>query len=356
MKILLITTGGTISQEDKDGKHISVGAVANQNFLDYVRANPKNANVHIDVKNLFNIDSTNVTPEHWNVILKLLEAEHYNYDAFCITHGTNTMSMTAAALSFGLKSFGKPVYITGSQVPFGVEGADANQNFENMIRIARDYHMRMKGVFVVMGSVAVIGTRVKKVSDNDYQAFGSFQQNALASFGSRATLQFDEARLAFNNESYEPRGKIEVFSSYPTNVVVSLNEHAGIDSNDFKTLVEHGGKKGFVLRGVGVGDIHESLIPALDFLKEKKIPIVITTQVPTGVASMDVNEPDILAEQHGAIPAYDMNIESISAKMAYLIGEEIPYEAFKTEMLRNYKGEIDCRKYVGAQRESWKDF
>ncbi|MCL2338829.1 MAG: asparaginase domain-containing protein [Proteobacteria bacterium] len=356
MKILLVTTGGTISQEDNDGKHVSVGTVANQGFLDYVRANPKNANVSIDVKNLFNIDSTNVTPDHWNAILKLLEAEHYNYDAFCITHGTNTMGMTAAALSFGLKAFGKPVYMTGSQVPFGVEGADANQNFENMIRIARDYHTRMKGVFVVMGSSVMIGTRVKKVSDNDYNAFSSFQQNALASFGSKAVLQFDEARLAANNANYEPRGKIEVFSSYPTHVIASFTDHVGIDPDDIKILVETGGKKGFIMRGVGVGDIHESFIPVLDFLAEKKIPIAVTTQISAGVASMDVNEPGIAAAQHGAIPTYDMNIESMSAKMAYLIGEGIPYGEFKKEMLRNYKGEIDAEKYIRADRESWKDF
>jgi len=355
LKILLLTTGGTIAQEDDgSGTHISVGATGKQGFLDYVRANPNNKDVVIDARNLFNIDSTNITPDHWNQILKVLEAEHYNYDAFCITHGTNTMGMTSSALAFGLKSFGKPVYMTGSQVPFGVEGADANLNFENMIRIARDYHTKMKGVFVVMGSAAMIGTRVKKTSDNDYHAFSSFQQNALASFGSKAQLQFDQARLEQNNAAYEPRGKIDVFSSYPTHTLVSITDHAGIDPNDLKILVEHGGKKGFIIRGVGVGDIHESFLPVLDYLREKKIPVMITTQIPTGVATMDVNEPGILAEQHGAIPAYDMNIESMAAKMGFLLAEGIPYENFKTEMHRNYKGEIDVAKH--RNRSSWKDY
>ncbi|MDR2685377.1 MAG: asparaginase domain-containing protein [Rickettsiales bacterium] len=351
MKILLITTGGTISQEDKDGKHISQGAVAKQGFLDSVRNNPNNKDVLIDVKNLFNIDSTNITPDHWNAILKLLESQYNNYDAFCITHGTNTMGMTSAALSFGLESFGKPVYMTGSQVPFGIEGADANQNFENMIRIARDYHTKMKGVFVVIGSIIMIGTRVKKVNDNDYAAFSSFQQNALARFGSKAALQFDEIRLQQNNINYD--GELSVFSAFPSHIIASFTEHAGTDKNDFKLLAEQGGKKGFVVRGVGVGDIHESLIPTLDFLKNKKIPIAITTQIPTGIASMDVNEPGIIAESHGAIPMYDMNIESITAKMAYLIGKNLPYEKFKTEMLRSYKGEIDTKKYAG---NSFKDY
>ena len=354
MKILFITTGGTISQEDVDGKHISEGDIANQGFLDFVRANPKNAELLIDVKNLFNIDSTNITPAHWNKILKLLEVQHYNYDAFCITHGTNTMAMTAAALSFGLKSFGKPVYMTGSQVPFGVEGADANQNFENMIRIARDYHVRMKGVFVVMGSSVMTGTRVKKVSDNDYHAFSNFQQSSLATFGSKSNLQFDEMRLAANNASFEPRGKIQVFSDYPTNGIVCITDHAGVDPYDLKILVEHAGKKGFIIRGTGVGDIHESFLPVLDFLREKEIPVVVTTQIPTGVASMDVNEPGILAEQHGAIPAYDMNIESMFAKMSFLLAEGIPYDRFKDEMLRNYKNEIDPTKY--SNKDSWADF
>lgn len=351
MKILLITTGGTISQEDKDGKHISEGTIAKQGFLDSVRQNPNNANVSIDVKDLFNIDSTNVTPMHWNEILKLLAAEYDNYDAFCITHGTNTMGMTSAALAFGLEVFDKPVYITGSQVPFGVEGADANQNFENMIRIARDHYQKMKGVFVVMGSVVMLGTRVKKVSDNDYAAFNSFQQNALASFGSKAVLRFDEQRLVTNNEKYSG-GSPRVFSSYPTNVIASLTDHAGIDVNDLKLLVEQGGKKGFIMRGVGVGDIHESFTSILDFLRDKQVPIVITTQIPTGIASMDVNEPGMIAVEHGAIPMYDMNIESMGAKMAWLIGKGVDYKYFKKEMLNNYKGEIDSKKYAG---DSFKD-
>ena len=225
-----------------------------------------------------------------------------------------------------------------------------------MIRIARDYHKRMKGVFVVMGSVAMNGTRVKKVSDNDYHAFSSFQSSAIATFGSKAVLQFDEAKLSANNTAYDPKGRIEVFSEYPTGIITSISDHAGVDPEDIRVLVEHNNKKGFIIRGTGVGDIHESFIPILDFLREREIPVTVTTQIPTVVASMDVNMPGILAEQHGAIPMYDMNIESASAKMAYLIAEGIPYRRFKSEMLRNYKGEINVDKFVGDGKVSWTDF
>ncbi|MDR1826494.1 MAG: asparaginase domain-containing protein [Rickettsiales bacterium] len=345
MKILIITTGGTISQEeDATGIHVSCGDTANQGFLEHVRSYPKNKKVAFDVRNMFNIDSTFMTPRHWNEILGLLAEKHDDYDAFCITHGTNTMGQTAAALSFGLEYFQKPVYITGSQVPFGLEGADANQNFENMIKLARDNHKNMKGVFVVVGSAVACGTRAKKISDNSYAAFSSFQASAVAELGARSEVLFNKKVLNDNNKRFSGDGTARVFDKFPEHIVTSLNDFSGIDGNDLKILADSG-KKGFVFRGTGAADVSREILSALPYLREKKIPIVVTTQIPTGLASMDINEPGIEAAKLGAIPAFDMSIESITAKMLYLIAKGVKYENFKREMLTNYKGEINSEKF-----------
>lgn len=42
-----------------------------------------------------------------------------SYDGFVVVHGTDTMAFTASALSFLLENLGKPVVITGSQIPLG---------------------------------------------------------------------------------------------------------------------------------------------------------------------------------------------------------------------------------------------
>jgi L-asparaginase len=76
-------------------------------------------------------------------------------------------------------------------------------------------------------------------------------------------------------------------------------------------------------------------------LKEKNIPIVVTTQAPSGVASFQVNETgQYLAEHNLAIPAYDMSIESMTVKLGWLLAQKTPYEFIKAKMLEDLHGEI----------------
>ena len=53
---------------------------------------------HIDAMQILNIDSTNMHPEYWIHITEYIESNYDNYDGFVITHGTDTMAYTAAAL------------------------------------------------------------------------------------------------------------------------------------------------------------------------------------------------------------------------------------------------------------------
>ena len=67
-------------------------------------------------ENIYNCDSSNVTPNHWEKIVKCLMQNHDYYDGFIITHGTNTLDYTCAALTFMLEKFNKPVVLTRSSV------------------------------------------------------------------------------------------------------------------------------------------------------------------------------------------------------------------------------------------------
>lgn len=105
------------------------------------------------------------------------------------------------------------------------------------------------------------------------------------------------------------------------NNIVSLTEFPGMSPNVFIEHVEKGGTKGFILRASGTGDPNvsddesQTLRVAFEYLREKKIPIIITTQTHEGSASMSSNKPGTLARKLGAIPAYDMSIEAITVKL-----------------------------------------
>ena len=94
------------------------------------------------------------------------------------------MGYTSAALSFALENVGKPVVVTGSQVPFGWSGSDAKMNIENSLRVATWPHDEgIKGVICVFGSHVIAGTRAKKDTEFDYDAFKSFNTASLGRIG-----------------------------------------------------------------------------------------------------------------------------------------------------------------------------
>ena len=67
--------------------------------------------------NIMNIDSTNMTHDKWFVIANHIKEHYQKFDGFVITHGTDTMAYTAAALTYIFHNLNKPVIITGSQYP-----------------------------------------------------------------------------------------------------------------------------------------------------------------------------------------------------------------------------------------------
>ena len=81
-KILLICTGGTIaSRKTDDGLTPQISA---EDILSYV---PEARRVcHIDAIQVCNIDSTNMTPEHWRLLVETVEAHYEDYDGFVFCH------------------------------------------------------------------------------------------------------------------------------------------------------------------------------------------------------------------------------------------------------------------------------
>jgi len=351
-RILVIFTGGTVA-----------GNVAKSDVSQNVKSDPnsfmtilnssvevikKNWNIEINpqIVELFNVDSSDIQPKNWTAIIEKVQSEYDNYDAFVVLHGTNTMGYTAAALSFALENINKPVILTGAQVPLGYLGTDAVTNLVNALRMAVwDYH-EVKGVIAVFGSIIITGARVKKGTDFDYDPFRAFQTGSLGQIG--RFMRIDEAALR-KHVGYLSRIKplaiqsrvLSVKKDFDTKSIASLTEFPGMSVDLFKSLVENNGIKAFVFRAFGAGDPSAHLFPAFEYLKEKKIPIVVTTQAPGGVASFQVNAGGQYLKEHDlAIPAYDMSIESMTVKLGWLLAQNMNYEQIKIKTLEDFHGEI----------------
>lgn len=352
-RILVIFTGGTVagnvaesnvSQNTKSDPN-SFMAILNSS-IDIVK---KNWNIEIEasIVELFNVDSSNIQPENWTTLIEKIQETYDDHDSFIILHGTNTMGYTAAALTFALENINKPVIFTGAQVPLGYLGTDATTNLVNSLRLAVWGYHEVKGVMAVFGSKIIAGTRVKKGTDFDYDPFKSFQTGCLGQIG--RFMRIDDTALrkyvAYLSKSKPLAIQSRVLSikkEFDTKSIASFTEFPGMPVELFQSAVENNNIKGFVFRAFGAGDPSSHLFPAFEYLKEKKIPIIVTTQAPSGVASFQVNETgQYLRDNDLAMPAHDMSIESMTTKLGWLLAQKLDYERIKSVMLEDLHGEIN---------------
>ena len=317
--------------QDKSGESYSL-----EEYKSVISAIMKETNVDEEEKRYPTLDEA-----------EKIRDDYDDYDSFIVLHGTNTMGYTAAALSFALENINKPVIITGAQVPLGYLGTDAVTNLVNSLRLAVWGYHEIKGVMAVFGSKIISGVRVKKGTDFDYDPFKSFQTGSLGQIG--RFMKLDESALK-KHISYLSKSKplaiqsrvLSVKEGFDTKSIASLTEFPGMSADVFKSLVENNGIKAFIFRAFGAGDPSDHLFPAFEYLKENKIPIVVTTQAPSGVASFQVNETGKhLKDNDLAIPAFDMSIESMTTKLGWLLAQDLDYEQIKFKMSEDLHGEIN---------------
>jgi L-asparaginase len=366
-RLIILTTGGTIAGRVSSERMDNPDQDAydpRRDFVDGLESTfmqiQRDWNVRVeiqDIKSLFDIDSTNVLPTHWIQIIDQIYANYDACDGFIVLHGTNTMGYTAAALSFALGNLGKPVIVTGSQIPFGWSGSDAKLNIENSVRVAaRPYDGGIRGVVCVFGSHIIVGTRAKKDTEFDYDAFKSFNTASLGRIGREinindANLQRHHAYLSITRPEAKAAADLQVERRFNPNLL-SFTEFPGMQPEIFMTLLETLIEKsperplrGVVFRAFGAGDVSTNLHSCFEYLKDKRIPVVVTTQAPNGNSTFDVNEPGIeLKRRDLAIAAFDMSIESITTKLMWLLGQETPYPEIKARMHEDLHGEIRAQR------------
>jgi len=360
VKILFITTGGTIAGNVRGAgeDHVS-GDVMSEAASKAVDAMVKNWHLEVEITTIEidDIDSSDVTPELWTQVAQCLYDNYDEYAGFVVTHGTNTMGYSAAALSFAIANSDKPIVLTGSQIPHSKPGSDALINVENAVRIAsypRQYAI-ISGVVVVFGSHLITGVRAKKSTEFDLDAFQTFSSGSLGRIG--RILDLNEGNLARHQSYLSKERPVAIKASelvfnphFQMAGIASYTEFPGLTSESLIAAAEAwkaGGQplQGVVFRSFGAGDVGKYRWPYLEYLKENEIPIVITTQAPNGKATLTVNQPgEYIEEHHLGIPAHDMSIETMTVKLGWLIAQGKTYAEIKDLMGKDLRGEINITR------------
>lgn len=328
-KILMLTTGGTIaSVEGEDGLAPELSAKELLHFLP--------AEIHeqmnIDSKIIMSMDSTNMQPEYWAKIADSVYQNYDHYDGFVITHGTDTLGYTSAALSYMLQGLDKPVVLTGSQVPISFKENDAEKNIEDALRFALE---DIGGVFVVFDGRVIQGTRAIKMRTKSYDAFESINHPYVA--------YVHEGKVTYQQKP-EPTSKELVFNPDLCLDVFVLKLYPGTKPEIFDYLSKS--YKGIIIESFGSGGLPfagRNLLEKVKELTEKGIAIVITTQCLEEGADLLLYEVGRKVSKHPIILAGDMNTEAIVAKLMWALGQTDSLTEVKEMMETPVAGDLTIK-------------
>lgn len=328
MKLLILFCGGTLVMEhDRHG--VLTVPPREQAIKNLLGIEPKLQEIaEIDVEYIDNIDSTNIRPDHWDRMARTIEKNYRQYDGFIITHGTDTMAYTSSALSFVLQEIGKPVVLTGSQIPGNRLETDARRNLINAVRVATE---NVAGVIIVFYEHIIWGARASKTSESKLNAFQSINWDLLGEVGIQIKLH--EQRYLRHDRPLDIEPGFE-----PAIAVATL--FPGTPSNMLAGLLDSG-IKGIILRGYGSGNISYDQLEVLWKAKAMDIPVVINTQCIEGATQMHLYDVGKKALDLGAIQAFDMGIETCTTKLMWALRHAAAADTVKTIMHTSYCNEIN---------------
>src|SRR5574344_1039709 len=336
--VLLIYTGGTIGMNQNP----VTGALEAFNFNRLVSNVPELNQFHTLINTYqFDppIDSSDMSPNFWAKIVKIINYNYERYDGFVILHGTDTMSFTASALSFMLENLSKPVILTGSQLPIGQLRTDGKENLITSIEIAAAKHNDgtavVPEVCIYFDEKLLRGNRTTKRSADNFNAFESFNYPMLAEAG--INIRYYEERI-LKPDLTKP---LKPHFIYDNNVIV-LSLFPGIQETMVSHVLEAPELRAIVMRTFGSGNAPQTdwLVKCLKKATSRGVTIVNISQCISGCVEMRRYDTGIQLLEAGVISGHDSTVESAVTKLMFLLGHYKDPAQVRYYMNRSTCGEI----------------
>jgi len=308
-QILVIATGGTIASSDEGN-----GLTPHYDVSELLSFIPQVKDIcNITGKMIMNIDSSNMTPDCWVKIAKTVKENYDDYDGFVITHGTDTMAYSSAALTYMLKGLGKPVILTGSQYSIEERCTDALQNLSDSIHFATE---EIAGVFVVFDGKLICGTRAMKVKTKSYDAFES------VNFPYVAEIKHDRIRYdKYISKFFKPNSDTLILKDHICDNIVVLKIFPGMDTEIFDFIQSR--YKGVIIESFGIGGIpfeNRDITSQIKKMTDLGIAVVVTTQCLEEGVDFGIYEVGKKLPADKIIYASDMNTEALVTKLMWALG------------------------------------
>lgn len=352
--IYILLVGGSMAmKENKDGVHV----------LDpkYLKSRINNIRgVHSDqvAKFTFEIrkpvlDSANMKPTDWIDIANIIEKNYNKYDSFIIIHGTDTMTYTAAALSFMLENLNKTVILTGSMLPLSHARSDGPDNIIQSLFLASHYNI--PEVVISFGGYIMRGNRTEKISAEGFRAFRStnypilgLTSNIKLRIYKRNLLPSPASDKSFFVRRFDPDIKIIVIQLTPA-----------LDSEMIMRMVKNNTVHAIVLNSYGMGDapVKDNIfMNSITYAVNRGIIVTNCTQTVHGRIDMKNYNTGYELMKAGVITSYDMTLESAVAKLYFLMGQGLRTEEVKQYYVIDLRGELTTEQiYEETTYPSYED-
>lgn len=245
-------TGGTVScKESADGLTPAVSVTELTRDIELP--------IEILTEQLFELDSTNMTPQNWIMIAKRIHERYDEFYGFVVAHGTDTMGYAAASLSCLIQDSKKPIVFTGSMNPMSSEDSDALRNLRDAVIFAADE--RAFGVNVVFGGRIIDGRCAVKLDTSSDDAFRSVNNDDIGIILSDGNVIF--------NEKYS--GEMKFYERLSDDVFLTKlipGQELLIPENARAVIIE----------GYGDGGVPEYLLSEVERISEKGVYVIMATQ------------------------------------------------------------------------------
>ncbi|MBC7331969.1 MAG: asparaginase [Synergistetes bacterium] len=339
-RILWVRTGGTIDMIYDEASDSYVPAPKDMIKTIVDRIVP--ADIYLEIRSdvIEFIDSSEMIPQIWVDLAKFVGENIESYDGILITHGTDTMHYTSAALSFMLRNLNKPVVLTGSMIPILEEGSDGVRNFLDSLTFLTK--VSIGGVFLVFDGKIISGVRARKISSSDFGAFVSVNSEYVG-YIENGIVNLNSKKVGTSSKQSE--GAVYAETNLDNSVAL-IKLFPGFKPKILEDLAE-AGIKGIVLESFGSGGARVteplSLIDAIKKLRERGIPVFVTSQCYLKGVVRFGPKPYYVAKrlmEAGAVSLHDMLSEVAVVKLMWVLGRVSAYDEIINMMLTNFAGEI----------------
>jgi L-asparaginase len=332
--IYVAHTGGTIGmKQDAQGWSPAPGYLQEQmNALAAMRS-PQMPHYTVDEFDPL-LDSSNMTPREWVRIAQAIARNYDQYDGFVVLHGTDTMSYTASALAFMLENLGKPVILTGSQVPLCRPRNDAYENLITSLLLAANFDVPEVTLF--FNNALFRGCRSVKANSSAFTAFASPNCAPLATAG--VEIHLNSHLIRFPEER-----------SSALCVQETMDPHMGVlwlfpgMTSEFVANCLRPPLKGVVLKAFGTGNgpaKDEAFLAVLRDAAASGVVMVACTQSLAGNVDLHRYATGEALAAAGVIGGGDMTTEAALTKLSYLFGQGLSPASVKARMTENLRGEL----------------